>query len=470
MIRLQLSWFRGGISAAINNTCRQQNKILSHNQMGPPSLLPCLSPAFSIQNAPMSYFNARDADTLWKSMQGVSSQGKKRGRSKNLLKVKDLNRGQKPGFGKAKISWPGLTTNNPYSGTGSNIQMTAVGVIKEADFDKYQEELQEERRLSGTRRGLKGKQNPLERGWTGAKPGGRRFGPPQAFNEERSFDNFESILLSYKTLFKMTGNLGRVRRHSILMVTGNRNGSVGFTLTEGKYGKGMKNMRAAVNKAGLRLINIDRFEERTVYHDFFSQFGRTRVIVRQQPPGSGVKAHRAIKAICDLAGIKDLYATCEGNVKNYNHVTKAFILGLLRQKTHQVLADEKQLHLVEMLPENDYFPRVLASPSNGKVRTLEEIEHNEILDFEMISFEGRLPTERIDRHPWEGTPGWDKHLRATWFRQSHWKVRKRMRVEKGDQWGSIRSHLYDKYPECVERNWPEVIRKWRERKMADAED
>ena len=45
-----------------------------------------------------------------------------------------------------------------------------------------------------------------------------------------------------------------------------------------------------------------------------------------------------------------------------------------------------------------------------------------------------------------------------------------MRVEKGDQWGSVRSHLYDKYPECVERNWPEVIRKWRERKMADAED
>ena len=82
--------------------------------------------------------------------------------------------------------------------------------------------------------------------------------------QERSFDNFESILLSYKTLFKMTGNLGRVRRHSILMVTGNRNGSVGFTLTEGKYGKGMKNMRAAVNKAGLRLINIDRFEEENI--------------------------------------------------------------------------------------------------------------------------------------------------------------------------------------------------------------
>ena len=40
------------------------------------------------------------------------------------------------------------------------------------------------------------------------------------------------------------------------------------------------------------------------------------------------------------------------------HITMAFMLGLLRQKTHQVLADEKKLHLVEMRSENDYFPKV----------------------------------------------------------------------------------------------------------------
>jgi len=402
-------------------------------------------------------------------MQGVSSQGKKRGRSRNLLKPKDLNRGQKPGFGKAKILWPGLTTNSPTTGTRQDLKLAAVGVIPEEDYTKYQEEVMEERRMSGSRRGLGGKKNPLERGWTGAKPGGRRFGPPESFNEERKFEDFESILLEYKTLFKMTGNLGRVRRHSMLMVTGNRNGTFGFTLAEGKYGKGLRNMKKATNKAGLRLITIDRFEDRTVYHDFFTQFGHTRIFVRQQPPGSGVWAHRAIKAICELAGIKDLYAKVEGNTQNYNHVTKAFILGLLRQKTHQVLADEKQLHLVEMRPETDYFPRVLASPSDGKVRTMEEIGHNEILDFEMISFEGRLPTPRKeDKNPYEGTPGWEKHLRSKWFLRSHMKVRRRMRVERGDAWGSVRSHLYPKYPECVERNWQEVIRKWRERKMAES--
>ena len=37
---------------------------------------------------------------------------------------------------------------------------------------------------------------------------------------EWRFENFDSILLEFKTVFHMTGNLGRVRRTSALMVTG----------------------------------------------------------------------------------------------------------------------------------------------------------------------------------------------------------------------------------------------------------
>ena len=48
------------------------------------------------------------------------------------------------------------------------------------------------------------------------------------------------------------------------------------------------------------------------------------------------------KCINDL---QDLYAKCEGSL-NVQSVVKAFVLGLLRQRTHQALADEKQLHLV----------------------------------------------------------------------------------------------------------------------------
>ena len=56
----------------------------------------------------------------------------------------------------------------------------------------------------------------------------------------------------------------------------------------GKYGNNMAGLRKAVNKAGLRLMYVERYEDRTVYHDFFTQYGKTKIIVRQQPPGFGV--------------------------------------------------------------------------------------------------------------------------------------------------------------------------------------
>ena len=82
-------------------------------------------------------------------------------------------------------------------------------------------------------------------------------------------------------MYHMTGNLGRVRRNSILMCTGNGQvrriwlkyicftlyqkiigvylqGAVGFTVSAGKYGQNQKALRKAVNKAGLRMVYVDR--------------------------------------------------------------------------------------------------------------------------------------------------------------------------------------------------------------------
>ena len=77
--------------------------------------------------------------------------------------------------------------------------------------------------------------------------------------------------------------LSSQRLHAIVIdwFAGNGNGTFGYTLSAGKYGKNAASIRAAVNKTGLRLLTIPLHENRTVYHDFFTQFGRTRIIVRQ---------------------------------------------------------------------------------------------------------------------------------------------------------------------------------------------
>jgi hypothetical protein len=94
----------------------------------------------------------------------------------------------------------------------------------EKQYDEYLKDLAEARDLAGNRRGGGGRRgankNPLERGWTGGRLGGRHFGPPQAKSLNSSFEGFDSVLLQFRTVFKMTGNLGRVRRTSFLMVSG----------------------------------------------------------------------------------------------------------------------------------------------------------------------------------------------------------------------------------------------------------
>jgi hypothetical protein len=39
-----------------------------------------------------SFFNQQSGDEIWRAMGGVSSQGKKRGRARNMMRQKNLNR------------------------------------------------------------------------------------------------------------------------------------------------------------------------------------------------------------------------------------------------------------------------------------------------------------------------------------------------------------------------------------------
>jgi small subunit ribosomal protein S5 len=68
----------------------------------------------------------------------------------------------------------------------------------------------------------------------------------------------------------------------------------------------------------------------SVYHDFFCQFGKTKIFVSKKPEGFGLVCHRAIKTTCEVIGIKDLYAKVEGPT-NLQHIIKAFFIGLLQQ-------------------------------------------------------------------------------------------------------------------------------------------
>lgn len=385
-----------------------------------------------------NFFNKLPAESLWKGITSVSNAGKKRGRGKRVSKknIKDLNKGQIIGVGKANIVWPGLT----------------APIIRGRELVEQQqlpEDPEREKKLIQLRNVMGhfrfSKLSPIDRGWSGAKMPGRSIGPPDPIGEDK-FDGFDTKVLELKTVFNMKGNFGRKRRLAVYVITGNSQGLAGFAT-----GKGIESrtaLRKARNRAGQKLMHIKIFRNHTVFHDFHTQFGATKIFVGQRPPGHGLVCHRGIKTICQVIGIKDLYAKVEGST-NIQHITKAFFLGLLRQKTHEEIVEEKGLHLVEICKENSFYPTVIASPSN--CRSASDIKTDEIVDFSQYCLGGKVRLQKKKFPPfYTKEKSWEIYQK----KQEKLRNKDKVRIQMLKDYGEIRSFYTEKYPECKPHKKP----------------
>ena len=110
-----------------------------------------------------------------------------RGRAKGLMRIKDLNRGQKLGMGKNRVSFPGLTDNIKKDKDG-NTNMK----IEEISKEKYAEYLDDygTQQMSLLKARGRKKYTPLQRGWTSATPMGQKFGPPESTNPDGNLNYY----------------------------------------------------------------------------------------------------------------------------------------------------------------------------------------------------------------------------------------------------------------------------------------
>ncbi|XP_017757508.1 PREDICTED: 28S ribosomal protein S5, mitochondrial [Eufriesea mexicana] len=382
-----------------------------------------------------TFFTKKTGEQLWKSVNSISNAGRRRGRGKGKQSMppKDVNASQQQVYGKVPVIFPGL--NSPILRGKTLIEQR---VLTSEEGTGIQPSI-----MSNIKR-KRVKTHPLDRGWSGGHPHGRKCGAPAPINCDE-FNGFESWIIQNKYVTIMSSTLGRVKRHRTFVITGNRNGLAGFASVTKHDLKG--SISAAKNKAGQRLIYIERYNDHTVLHDFFAHFGKTKIFVTQKPKGYGLKCHRAIRTCCEAIGITDLHAKIEGS-KNVIYIVKAFFIGLLQQKTYQEMANEKGLHLVEMRKENNYFPKVLASPA--RVRDSTEISSSEILDFKQYVMNGRVPLKRKPNTPFYAKlPTWLVHLRKQERLRNHDNVVIKLRSEYDD----VCSFLAEKYPEAKASKW-----------------
>lgn len=85
------------------------------------------------------------------------------------------------------------------------------------------------------------------------------------------FEGFDTKVLESKTVFNMTATYGRKRQHSVLVVTGNKQGLGGFAL--GKALEPKTAIRKAKNRAGQKMLNVHLFRNHTSteLHNYFLQ-------------------------------------------------------------------------------------------------------------------------------------------------------------------------------------------------------
>ena len=131
---------------------------------------------------------------------------------------------------------------------------------------------------------------------------------------------FEELVIDVKSVVKVTKG-GRRRRYSATVVVGDRKGKVGLGI--GKANEVPDSIKKAIQDANKKMITIPLIEGRTVAHEMIGTSGAARVIIKPAPAGTGIIAGGSVRAILELAGIRDVVSKSLGARTKINTATAA---------------------------------------------------------------------------------------------------------------------------------------------------
>ena len=127
---------------------------------------------------------------------------------------------------------------------------------------------------------------------------------------------------------------GRIARFAALMVVGDGTGHVGYGL--GKAAEVPEAIRKGIEDAKKNMIEVS-LHGNTIPHDVLGEYGAGSVLLRPASEGTGIIAGKTVRAIVELAGIKNIRAKSLRS-NNPTNVVKATFEGLKMLRTVEEVA------------------------------------------------------------------------------------------------------------------------------------
>jgi small subunit ribosomal protein S5 len=131
---------------------------------------------------------------------------------------------------------------------------------------------------------------------------------------------------------------GRRFSFSALIVVGDRNGNVGYAL--GKANEVADAIRKGTELAKRNMFRVT-MKDRTIPHEVESKFSGAKVFMRPASPGTGVIAGGGMRAVLELAGVRDVLAKSMGSTNPLN-VIRATVKALESLHSREEILGERK--------------------------------------------------------------------------------------------------------------------------------
>lgn len=157
-----------------------------------------------------------------------------------------------------------------------------------------------------------------------------------------TLDLKETVVVTRRVSKTVKG--GRIMRFAAVVVVGDQNGHVGYGL--GKSAEVPEAIRKAIEDAKKNMITVS-IKGTSIPHEIIGEYGAARVLLKPASEGTGVIAGGTVRAVLDMAGIRDIRAKSLRSNNKIN-VVKATFEGLKALRSAEEVAKTRGKSVEEL--------------------------------------------------------------------------------------------------------------------------